>query len=82
MGFAKVQENICNILVDAQNVSNILPRPIGSNVLIVAKLKCDLKYCGHVYIDPVRMASVYITVKFMKTKNKFHEEITMSKISL
>ena len=27
--FAKVQRNICNILVDTQNVCNILPRPIA-----------------------------------------------------
>ena len=51
--FYKNKGSICNIPVEAANISNMLPRPAVSSELIVVKLKRDLKYRGHVYFDPV-----------------------------
>ena len=42
--FAKTKGSICNIPIKTENVCNILLRPADSNVLIVLKLKRDLKY--------------------------------------
>ena len=47
--FAKIKGSICNIPIETANICNILPRPADSNVLIVVKLKQDLKYRVHVY---------------------------------
>ena len=33
------------------NISNILPRPVVSNGLIIEKLKGDLKYGRHLYFE-------------------------------
>ena len=51
---AKIKGCICNILIEAANICNILQRPADSNRLILVKLKRDLKYRGYVYFDPVR----------------------------
>ena len=47
--FSKIKGSICNIPVEAANISNILPRPTVSNRLIVVRLKPDPKYRGHIY---------------------------------
>ena len=36
--FSKIKENICNTVIEAANICNILPRPLVSNGLIVVKL--------------------------------------------
>lgn len=69
--FVKVKVIICNIPVDTENVCNILPRPIGSNGLIVVKPNRDLEYCRHAYFEPVQPASVYAALRYLKTENKF-----------
>ena len=68
--FVKVKVIICNIPIDTENVCNILPRPIGSNGLIVVKPNRDLEYC-HAYFEPVQPASVYAVLRYLKTENKF-----------
>ena len=37
--FAKIKGSICNISIVATNICNIFPIPVGSNGLIVVKLK-------------------------------------------
>ena len=69
--FVKVKVIICNIPIDTENVCNILPRPIGSNGLIVVKPNRDLEYCLHAYFEPVQPASVYAVLRYLKTENKF-----------
>ena len=51
--FSKIKDTICNMPIEVANVCNILPRPGVSNGLTPVKLKRDLKYRGHVYLEPV-----------------------------
>ena len=55
-----------------------LPRPVNSNRLIVVKLKRDLKYRGYVYFEPVRLNVIYQALNYLKTHNKFYEDISIS----
>ena len=42
--FSKLKRNICIASEEAENVCNILPRPVNNNGLIIVKLKCLLRY--------------------------------------
>ena len=42
---------------------------------IVVKLKRELKYRGYVYFKPVRPNVIYQTLNYLKTQNRFYEEI-------
>ena len=76
--FAKIKGSICNIPFETSNMCNILPRPADSNGLIVVKLKRDLKYKGYVYFKPVRPNVIYQALNYLKTHNKFYEDISIS----
>ena len=77
--FAKIENSICNIPIKAGNICNILPRPADSNGLIVVKLKRDLKYRGYLYFEPVCPNVIYEPLHYLKTHNKFYENISVSK---
>ena len=75
--FSKIKGTICNVPIESADVCNILPRPADSNGLIVIKLKRDLKYRGHVYFEPVRPNAIYGALHYLKTHNKFYEDIAI-----
>ena len=77
--FSKIKGSICNIPIEVANVCNILPRPSVSNGLIVVKLKRDLKYRGHVYFEPVCPHVIYQVLIYLKSHNKFYEDISLAK---
>ena len=77
--FFKINGSICNILIEAANICNILPRPAVSNGLIVVKLKRNLKYRGHVCFELVRPYIVYQAIAYLKSYNKFYEDISIAK---
>ena len=77
--FAKIKGSICNIPIKAADICHILPRPAVSNGLIRVKLKRDLKYRGLVYFEPVRRHIVYQTLTYLKSYNKFYEDISIAK---
>ena len=77
--FSKIKGSICNIPIEVENVCNILPRTSVSNGLIVVKLKWDLKYRGHVYFEPVRLHVIYQALIYLKSRNKFYEDISIAK---
>ena len=52
-----------------------MPRLADSNGLIEVKLKWELKYRGYVYFKPVRPNVIYQTLNYLKTQNRFYEEI-------
>ena len=70
--------SICNILFEAWNIFNILLRLADSNGLIVGKVKQDLKYRGYVYFEPVCPNVIYQALNYLKTHNKFYEDISIS----
>ena len=43
------------------------------------KLKRDLKYRGYVYFEPVRPHIVYQVLTYLKSYNKFYEDISIAK---
>ena len=49
-----------------------------SNELIVVKLKRDLKYRGYVYFESVRPNVIYHALNYLKTHNKFYQDISIS----
>ena len=77
--FSKIKGSICNIAKEAENVFNILLRPSVSIGLIVVKLKRDLKYMGHVYFGLVRPHVIYQALIYLKSHNKFYEDILIAK---
>ena len=77
--FAKIKGSICNVRIETANVCNILPRPAVSNGLILVKLKCDLKHKGHEYFEPVCLYTIYQALTYLKSHNKFYEDISITK---
>ena len=76
--FAKIKGSICNIPIKAADICHILPRPAVSNGLITVKLKRDLKYRDLVYFEPVRRHTVYQALTYLKSYNKFYEDISIA----
>ena len=72
---SKIKGSICNIPIKAANICSILPRPTFSNGLIVVTLKRDLKYKRHVYFEPATPHTVYQALTYLKSYNKFYEDI-------
>ena len=75
--FSKIKGTICNVPVETSDVCKTLPRPADSNGLILVKLKRDLKYRGHVYFEPVRPTVVHNALNYLKSHNKFYEDISV-----
>ena len=76
--FAKIKGRICSISIETANIFNILPKPVDSNGLIEVKLKRDLKYKGYIYFEPVRPNVIYQGLNYLRTHNKFYEDISIS----
>ena len=77
-GFAKVKESICNIPVETDTVCNVLPRPVNNNGFVIVKLKRHLRYRWYAYFEPVRPSAIYEALNYLKRKNKFYEDISIS----
>ena len=53
-------------------------RPADSNELIVVKWKRDIHCRGYVYFEPVCPNVMYQALNYLKTHNKFYEDIYFS----
>ena len=73
------QTVICNILIESANRCKILPRPAVSSGLTVVELERDLKYTGHVSLEPVHPLIAYQALTYLESYNKFSEDISISK---
>ena len=76
--FAKIKGNICNVALETDTVCNVLPRHINNNGLVFVKLKRHLRYRGYVYFEPVRPSVIYEALNYLKRKNKFYKDISIS----
>ena len=76
--FAKIKGNICNVPLETDTVCNVLPRHINNNGLVFVKLKRHLRYRGYVYFEPVRPSVIYEALNYLKRKNKFYKDISIS----
>ena len=74
---AKIKSSICNILIEAANICNILPRLPDSTGLILVKQKRDLKYRGYIHFEPVDLNVIYQALNYLKTHNKFYEDTSI-----
>ena len=77
--FSKIKGGVCNILIDATNTCNILPKLTVSSELIVVKLKLDLKYRVHVYSERILPHIVHQKLTYLKSYNKFYENVSITK---
>ena len=66
--FSLKQQKICNIFSITEDL----------NRQIMVKLKPDLKYRGYVYFEPPRSNIMYQALNYIKSHNKFHEDIFIS----
>ena len=76
---SKINGSICDIPLEAANICNNLSRPAGSIGLIVIKLKRDLRYRGHLYIEPVHIRIIHQALAYSKSRNKFYVDISVRK---
>ena len=56
----------------------MLPRPVNNNGLVLVKPKRHLRYRGYVYFEPVRPSAIYEALSYLKRKNKFYKDISIS----
>ena len=54
-------------------------RPEDSSRFIVVRLKRDHKYKRYLYFESVRQNVIYQTPNYLKTNNKFYEDLSISK---
>ena len=74
----KIKGTICNIPVSVDETFLTLPRPSGSSPsVILVKLKKKLSFSGHVYFEPVIPERIYSALSYLKSNNKFYEDITI-----
>ena len=64
--------------VETDTVWNVLSRPVNNNGLVIVKLKRYLRYRGYAYFEPVRPSVTYEALNYLKRKNKFYEDISIS----
>ena len=71
----KVPGTICNITVDNINVTNLLPRTVESNRLLIVKLKRKVECRGHVLFEAVRSGFLRKILSSLKKEKKNCKDI-------
>ena len=74
----KIKGAVCNVPIDNNDLSSILPRPADSNGIVVVKLKRKLQYKGHVYFESVRPQFVYDFLCYLKTYNHLYSDVIIN----
>ena len=74
----KIFGTICNIPINTSNVTNMLPRPGGSDGLEIIKLKCKLEYHGYVLFEPVRPVFLKSILSYLTTNNHLNQDVDIS----
>ena len=76
-------KGICNIPIAEVDVNcSMLPRPAGSNGLIIVKLKWKLAYKGHVVFEAVRPDVVIQFLEFLRSHNDLYSDIEINPANL
>ena len=73
--FAKVKGSICNIPIESDDITNVLPLGADSNGLLIVKLKRKLSYRGHVYFETVRPELICQALMYLKQNNSLYCDI-------
>ena len=73
----KIKGSICNIPIQANAVSNCLPRETADDIIFV-RLKRKIIFNGHVYFESVRPNFVEIALNYLKSENPFYSNILIN----
>ena len=74
----KLKGSICNVPIDTNDVTNILPRGGYSDGIIMIKLKRKLSFRGLVYFEAVSLDLVNLTLTYLlKDNNHLYSEIVI-----
>ena len=71
----KVKGAICNVPVECDQTSSLLPRPPERSGIILLKLKRKLQFKGHVYFQAVRPHFVLQALQWLKANNILYKDI-------
>ena len=75
--FPKLKGAVCNILIGASDITNVLTHGADSSGLLMVKLKSKLSFRGHVCLSPFSAESVYLALSYLKVKSPYYKDITI-----
>ena len=74
----KIRGAVCNIPVQADAISNVLPRPAEDDGVVLVKLKRKIEFKGHVYFESVRPSFVELALNYLKEYNPFYSDVLIN----
>ena len=74
----KMKGVVCNVPIENEDVSSLLPRAADSNGIVIGKLKRKLKYKGHMYFESVRPQFIFDLLNYLKQHNNLYTLILLS----
>ena len=74
----KIRGAVCNIPIQADAVSNVLPRSVDNDGVVLVKLKRKIEFKGHVYFESVRPRFVEIALNYLKEHNHFYSNVLIN----
>ena len=74
----KIRGAVCNIPIQADAVSNVLPRSADNDGVVLVKLKRKIEIKGHVYFESVRSCFVEIALNYLKGHNRFYSNVLIN----
>ena len=74
----KLKGALCNVPIDVVDVCKTLPRPAGSNGIVIVKLKRKLQYRGHVYFESARPNFITRLLQYLNLNNSLYQDIEIN----
>ena len=74
----KIRGAMCNIPIQAETVSNVLPSSTDNDRVILVKLKRKIEFKGHVYFESVRPCFVESALNYLKENNHFNSNVLIN----
>ena len=74
----KIRGAVCNIPIQADAVSNVLPRSANNDRFVLVKLKRKIEFKGLVYFESVRSSFVELALNYLKEHNRFYSNILIN----
>ena len=76
--FPKPKGSICNMPINRNEITNILPHVADSNGLVTVKWKRKLGTRGHVYFEGVYPESINQTLLYLVKYNHLYQNVTIN----
>jgi len=74
----KLKGALCNVPVNYNDMTSILPRQADSNGIVLVKLKRKLEYRGHMYFESVRPGFIYRVLQHLIARNHLYRDIEVN----